>query len=157
MKIQLKMVRELHDAFDLEYSKRPTKDIPKDLKQLRIKLIHEEFAELTEALEDEPLENVAKELTDLQYVLFDMVLALGMQDKVEEMFEEVHRSNMSKLDKGIRVIMAAAIALLYYYDVVQGLLAYILMAIAIILLITSLINFCPLYSVLGINTCKVKK
>ncbi len=63
---------------------------------------------------------------------------------------------MSNLDKGIRVLIAAAIALLYYFDVIEGTLAYILMAVAIIFLITSLINFCPLYRVFGISTCKLK-
>ncbi|MBT8265110.1 MAG: DUF2892 domain-containing protein [Bacteroidia bacterium] len=65
--------------------------------------------------------------------------------------------NMSNTDKGIRVLIAVAIALLYYFDKIQGTLAYVLMAVAIILLVTSLINFCPLYKVLGINTCKLKK
>ncbi|MBO3116280.1 DUF2892 domain-containing protein [Winogradskyella sp. DF17] len=64
--------------------------------------------------------------------------------------------NMSNLDKGIRVIVAAVVALLYYFNVIEGTLAYILMAVAIILLVTSLINFCPLYRVLGISTCKIK-
>ncbi|WP_243878560.1 YgaP family membrane protein [Winogradskyella pelagia] len=63
---------------------------------------------------------------------------------------------MSNLDKGIRVIVAAVVALLYYFNVIEGTLAYILMAVAIILLVTSLINFCPLYRVLGISTCKIK-
>ncbi|MEO1030571.1 MAG: DUF2892 domain-containing protein [Bacteroidota bacterium] len=66
------------------------------------------------------------------------------------------KKNMSNLDKGIRVLLAAAIALLYYFDVIEGTLAYILMAVAIIFLITSLINFCPLYRVFGISTCKLK-
>ena len=66
------------------------------------------------------------------------------------------KKNMSNLDKGIRVIIAAALALLYYYDIIGGTLAYVLMAVAIILLITSLVNFCPLYRVLGISTCKIK-
>lgn len=61
---------------------------------------------------------------------------------------------MGNLDKGIRIIVAIAIALLYYFDVIQGTLAYVLMAIAIIFLLTSLINFCPLYKVCGINTDK---
>lgn len=64
--------------------------------------------------------------------------------------------NMSNLDKGIRVVIAAVIALLYYYNVIDGTLAYVLMAVSIIFLVTSLINFCPLYKVLGISTCKLK-
>ena len=67
------------------------------------------------------------------------------------------KKNMSNLDKGIRVIVAAAVALLYYFNIIEGTLAYILIAAAIIFLITSLINFCPLYRVFGISTCKIKK
>ena len=66
------------------------------------------------------------------------------------------KKNMGNADKGLRIVAAIAIALLYYFNVISGTLAYILMAVAIILLITSLVNFCPLYRVLGINTCKIK-
>ena len=67
------------------------------------------------------------------------------------------KKNMGTLDKGIRFVIAIAIALLYYFDIITGTLAYILIAVAIIFLLTSFINFCPLYTLFGINTCKVKK
>lgn len=63
---------------------------------------------------------------------------------------------MGALDKSLRVLVAIIIALLYYLNVITGTLAYVLMGIAIIFLRTSFINFCPLYTVLGINTCKRK-
>ncbi|MEZ4977645.1 MAG: DUF2892 domain-containing protein [Flavobacteriaceae bacterium] len=63
---------------------------------------------------------------------------------------------MGSADKGFRVLVAIAIALLYYFNVIQGTLAYVLMALAIIFLITSFVSFCPLYVPLGINTCKKK-
>lgn len=63
---------------------------------------------------------------------------------------------MGSTDKGIRVVIALVIAALYYFNVIEGTLAYILMALALIFLLTSLISFCPLYSPLGINTCKKK-
>ena len=63
---------------------------------------------------------------------------------------------MGNTDKGIRVLIAAAIAFLYYNDTIGGTLAYVLMGISIVLLVTSLINFCPLYKVLGVNTCNIK-
>ena len=63
---------------------------------------------------------------------------------------------MGALDKSLRVLSAIIIALLYYLDVIEGTLAYVLMAIAIIFLITSFINFCPLYKILGINTNRRK-
>ena len=67
------------------------------------------------------------------------------------------KKNMGTADKGIRIIAAIAIALLYYFDVITGTLAYVLMAIAIIFLLTSLISFCPLYTPFGLNTCKKKE
>ena len=62
--------------------------------------------------------------------------------------------NMGNTDKGIRIVLAIAIALLYYFNVIEGTLAYILMAVAIIFLLTSLISFCPLYKIFGFNTSK---
>ena len=67
------------------------------------------------------------------------------------------KKNIGSMDKGVRVSVAIIIALLYFFDVIQGTLAYVLMAIAIIFLVTSFINFCPLYALLGMNTCKVKE
>jgi Protein of unknown function (DUF2892). len=67
-----------------------------------------------------------------------------------------YEKNVGNADKSIRVLIAVIIAALYYFNVISGTLAYVLMAAAIILLITSLINFCPLYKLLGINTCKIK-
>lgn len=65
--------------------------------------------------------------------------------------------NMGSADKLVRVLIAAVIGILYYLDKITGTLAYVLMAVAIILLITSLVNFCPLYKLIGVNTCKLKK
>ena len=64
---------------------------------------------------------------------------------------------MGNADKIIRVLIAAIIGILYYLDIITGTLAYILMAVAIILLITSLVNYCPLYRLIGLSTCKIKK
>lgn len=64
------------------------------------------------------------------------------------------KKNMGSLDKGVRIAIAIAIALLYYLDVIGGTLAYVLMAFAIIFLLTSFISFCPLYTLFGWNTCK---
>ncbi|AJR03545.1 YgaP family membrane protein [Siansivirga zeaxanthinifaciens] len=66
------------------------------------------------------------------------------------------KKNMGNTDKSIRSLIAIAIALLYYFNVIEGMLAYVLMAFAIIFLLTSMISFCPLYLPLGINTCKKK-
>lgn len=66
------------------------------------------------------------------------------------------KKNMGSADKGIRITIALVIAALYFFDVIGGTLAYVLMAFALIFLLTSFISFCPLYLPLGINTCKKK-
>jgi len=66
------------------------------------------------------------------------------------------KKNMGQLDKIIRVLIAVVIAALYYFDVISGTFGLILIILAIIFLLTSLLNFCPLYTLFGINTCKVK-
>jgi hypothetical protein len=67
------------------------------------------------------------------------------------------KKNMGNTDKGIRVVLAIAVSLLYVFNIIEGTLAYILMAFAIIFLLTSFISFCPLYAPFGISTCKTKK
>lgn len=67
------------------------------------------------------------------------------------------KKNMGTADKGIRIIIALAIALLYYFDKISGTLGIVLMVVAIVFLLTSLLSFCPLYPILGINTCKKKE
>ena len=67
------------------------------------------------------------------------------------------KTNMGKADRLIRILIAITAGLLIYFDVVSGTLAYILLAVAGIFVLTSLVSFCPLYAVFGMNTCKVKK
>jgi hypothetical protein len=67
------------------------------------------------------------------------------------------KKNMGNADKALRILIAIAIALLYYFDIISGAIAYILMVVSIVLLITSFINFCPIYNLLGIDTSKSKK
>lgn len=66
------------------------------------------------------------------------------------------KANMGTTDKFVRVLIGILIAVLYYLDLISGMTAIIILAFGIILLITSLINFCPLYTLFGINTCKRK-
>ncbi len=64
--------------------------------------------------------------------------------------------NMGGTDKLIRLTIAAVIAVLYFTENISGTLAIILGVVAVIFALTSLINFCPLYTILGVNTCKIK-
>ncbi|WP_397363024.1 DUF2892 domain-containing protein [Olleya sp. R77988] len=65
--------------------------------------------------------------------------------------------NMSGLDRSIRIVVAITVVVLFWQGIIEGTLAYILLALAGIFVATSLISFCPLYAIFGINTCKIKK
>lgn len=65
--------------------------------------------------------------------------------------------NMGNTDKLIRLSIAALIAIFYYTGVISGTVALILGIFAVIFALTSLISFCPLYTLVGINTCSTKK
>ena len=67
------------------------------------------------------------------------------------------KKNMGNSDRGVRIVIALAIAALYYFKVIEGTLAYILLALAAIFLITSFVGFCPLYSPMKIDTNKKKE
>ncbi len=64
------------------------------------------------------------------------------------------KTNMGTLDKGIRVAVAAVIAGLYLGNVISGAIAIVGLVVVGIFLLTSIIGFCPLYAVFGLNTCK---
>ena len=65
--------------------------------------------------------------------------------------------NMGNTDKLIRLVIAVIIAVLYYTGTISGTLALVLGIFAVIFTLTSLVNFCPLYTLMGVNTCETKK
>jgi len=67
------------------------------------------------------------------------------------------KKNMGVTDKIIRVLFAVVVAVLYYMDILTGTLGLVLVALAIVFLLTSLLSFCPLYTIFGFSTCKVKE
>ena len=67
------------------------------------------------------------------------------------------KKNMGNSDRIIRILLAAVVAVLYFTGIVTGTLGIVLMVIAGIFVVTSLVGFCPLYTLLGINTCSSKK
>lgn len=67
------------------------------------------------------------------------------------------KKNMGGIDKIIRVILALVAGLLVYFEIVDGVWAYVLLTITGVFIITSLVGFCPLYGVFGINSCKANK
>jgi hypothetical protein len=64
------------------------------------------------------------------------------------------KKNMSNLDRILRIIIAAAVAVLYFMGILSGTWAIILGVIAVIFLLTGLIGFCPLYTSIGFSTLK---
>ncbi|WP_341214592.1 DUF2892 domain-containing protein [uncultured Wocania sp.] len=66
------------------------------------------------------------------------------------------KTNMGTADRIIRIGIAVIIAALYWQGIITGTLAYILLALSAIFVLTSLVSFCPLYRIVGINSCKIK-
>lgn len=89
-------VQEFHEAFDLPVRSQPSINDPKT-NLLRINLLAEELEELQEALDEGDIVEVLDALTDLQYVLDGAYLSFGLHHVKQAAFDEVHRSNMSKL------------------------------------------------------------
>ncbi|MBK9333126.1 MAG: DUF2892 domain-containing protein [Ignavibacteria bacterium] len=64
------------------------------------------------------------------------------------------KKNMGSSDKIIRIIIAAVIAVLYFTNVITGVLGIVLLIFAAVFVLTSFISFCPLYTIFGISTEK---
>ncbi len=63
---------------------------------------------------------------------------------------------MGGADRTIRILLALGVGALYYFDEITGAMAYVLLTLAAIFVLTSFVGFCPLYTLFGIKTCKVK-
>ena len=97
MKKQLEHVEKFHDTFGIPNEYSPKGGISNDLIELRFRLMAEENDEYLEAAKNGDLIEVADALGDMMYILCGTILSHGMQHKIEEVFEEIQRSNMSKL------------------------------------------------------------
>lgn len=64
------------------------------------------------------------------------------------------KKNMGIADRGIRAIIAALVAILYYTNIITGTLGIVLLILACVLLLTSVLSFCPLYVPLKLKTTK---
>jgi predicted HAD superfamily Cof-like phosphohydrolase len=95
--ILIDFVRKFHDAFGIENNHQPTTNISKQEIQLRHDLMQEENEEYLKAALEGDVTEVADALGDQLYILCGTILKHGMQDKIVEVFEEIQRSNMSKL------------------------------------------------------------
>ncbi len=95
MKKELKLVKEFHNKFKVPVLKDPTL-IPKGRSDLRYELMREEVDEYKLGAKNKDIENIAKELADILYGVYGTILEHGLEGKMERLFKEVHRSNMSK-------------------------------------------------------------
>ena len=91
MKKQIEQVKEFNKVFGI-------KDVEPSL---RFDMIAEELDEYYNACDLGTLTEVADALGDMLYILCGTILAHGMQDKITEVFDEIHRSNMSKIEDGV--------------------------------------------------------
>ena len=90
-------VKEFNEAFKIKYSKNQKADLDESTIELRYRLMQEENDEYLEAARKKDLVEIADALGDKLYILCGTILAHGLQDKILEVFDEIQRSNMSKL------------------------------------------------------------
>lgn len=95
---KIKSVEEFHNTFKIGNADEMTLVNEKDY-TLRYNLIKEENEEYLEACKNGDIIEIADALGDQLYILFGTMLKHGLQHKMEEVYDEIHRSNMSKLDE----------------------------------------------------------
>lgn len=65
------------------------------------------------------------------------------------------KKNLGSIDKIVRYLIALAAVILFYTGSLTGWLSYAALAVGAVMLVTALINFCPLYAIFGVKTCKI--
>ena len=98
MKTKIEAVKSFHKAFKIGYKEIPTANLGVDKNKLRFDLMKEENEEYLDAAMSGDLIEVADALGDMLYILCGTIIEHGLQYKIEAVFEEIQRSNMSKLD-----------------------------------------------------------
>lgn len=96
---KIKHVEKFHDVFKIGNRYTPTAVVSESEYTLRYNLIKEENEEYLEACKNGDLVEIADALGDQLYIIFGTILRHGLQYKIEEVFDEIQRSNMSKLDE----------------------------------------------------------
>ena len=99
MKNKIEAVKAFHSAFKIGHRETPKADLGIDKNTLRFNLMKEENEEYLEAANNNDLVEVADALGDMLYILCGTIIEHGVQYKIEEVFDEIQRSNMSKLGK----------------------------------------------------------
>jgi len=98
MKKQLEAVKLFHTSFKLGISETPRDCLGENINLLRYNLMKEENEEYLEAVQNKDIFEIADALGDMLYILCGTIIEHGLQHKIEEVFDEIQRSNMSKLD-----------------------------------------------------------
>tara|TARA_A100001035_G_C27495307_1_gene369491 strand:+ start:230 stop:616 length:387 start_codon:yes stop_codon:yes gene_type:complete len=98
MKKKIGSVAKFHDVFRIGNEMYPTALVGPDVYNLRYNLMREENDEYLEACKNGDLVEIADALGDQLYILCGTILKHGLQDKIDDVFDEIQRSNMSKLD-----------------------------------------------------------
>ena len=99
MQKQLLAVKEFHTTFAIGHSEKPKADLGETKNMLRFNLMKEENEEYLEAVQNNDLIEIADALGDMLYILCGTIIEHGLQHKIVDVFNEIHRSNMSKLDE----------------------------------------------------------
>lgn len=99
IKKAIEYVEEFHNSFKIKNNHQPTSEIDERVIELRHRLMQEENDEYLEAAKSRDLVEIADALGDQLYILCGTILTHGMQYKIWEVFEEIQKSNMSKLDE----------------------------------------------------------
>ena len=97
IKKPIKAVTEFHNAFKLSVEDKPKSDISSEITDLRYNLMKEENEEYLQAVKSNDLIEIGDALGDMLYILCGTIISHGFQDKIEAIFDEIQRSNMSKL------------------------------------------------------------
>lgn len=95
---KIQSVENFHEVFKIGNAADPTLVEERDY-TLRFNLIKEENEEYLDACKNGDIVEIADALGDQLYILFGTILKHGLQHKIEEVYDEIHRSNMSKLDE----------------------------------------------------------
>ena len=98
IKKPIEAVTKFHEAYGLGIENKPQANLSEKIVELRYNLMKEENEEYLQAAQDNDLIEIGDALGDMLYILCGTIIAHGFQDKIEAIFEEIQRSNMSKLD-----------------------------------------------------------
>ena len=95
---QINSVKEFYTVYKIGFKQEPTASLGDEKNLLRFNLMKEENEEYLEVVTNNNLTEIADALGDMLYILCGTIIEHGLQDKIEAVFDEIQRSNLSKLD-----------------------------------------------------------